>query len=293
MWRDDLYGPLGAVDYSFRITRTEVTNTQYFEFIDLYTKTPGAVGRPGIWGSGIWVDGYDPRGDPILSIRPGFEQIAANPSFEYAARYANWLHNGRGMRQEDFDTGVYDMSTFGVDPVTGERTDQIARSSGATFFIPTIHEWTKAVHYDPDRYGPGEEGYWTYPDGGEDLLVAGPPGDPGAETSAGIVFTHGVDWVEVGQYPDVTSPWGLLDASGGFEEVTESVSDMHRRYRFAAGSSFTALDLSLEDRLDWYTQARPGNSTGFRIASVVPAPSGVAVFVTTFIVYGSSRRRKS
>ena len=292
MWRPDLYGPLGAVEYSFRISRTEVTNAQYFEFVSRYVKTPGFVGGADIFGSAIFIDGYDPQGFPIVRLREGAERHAADPSFRYAARYANWLHNGKGTNLADFETGAYDASTFGVDPVTGQRTDQIARSPGATFFLPTIHEWTKAAHYDPDRYGEGVGGYWTYPGASEDPLVAGPPGEPGAQTSAGIAFDHPeYRRLDVGLYPSVASPWGLLDVSGGEEEVTESIAALARRYRFGAGSSTRALDVSLEDRLDWYVQARPENSMGFRIASVVPAPSGSLVIAMAALGVGQRCRR--
>jgi len=292
MWRADLHGPLGAGDYSYRITRTEVTNAQYFEFVSLYTKTPGFVGGRSIFGSSIVVDGFDPGGFPIIRILPGSENHAADPGFHYAARYVNWLHNGQGTDLEDFETGVYDTSTFGIDPVTGQRTDQIARSPGATFFLPTIHEWTKAAHYDPDRYGPGQEGYWLYPGASDDPLVGGPPGTSGAETSAGIAFDHPeYRRLDVGLYPDVTGPWGLLDVSGGEEEVTESISDFVRRNRFGAGTNTAALDLSLQDRLDWYVQARPENTIGFRIAGVVPAPSGSLILAMAAMVSGVRRRR--
>ena len=279
MWRADLHGPLGAVDDIYRITRTEVTNAQYFEFVSVYTRTPGFTGGRGMLGSGMFIDDFDPHGFPIVRMFEGVEQHAADPSFQFAARYANWLHNGKGNRLEDFETGVYDTSTFGIDPVTGQRTDQIARSPGATFFIPTIHEWAKAAYFDPNRYGPGEGGYWAYPDGGDEPLVGGPPGEPGAETSAGIGFEYPqYQQLDVGLYPHATSPWGLLDASGGEEEVFETIANA-RRFRFGSGTNTSALDLALQDHLDWNFEVPPENSIGFRIASVVPAPGVLAVLL--------------
>src|SRR5690606_10019729 len=138
-----------------------------------------------------------------------------------------------------------------------------------TFFLPTLHEWTKAAYYDPDRHGPGEEGYWLYPDGGEEPLTSGFPWEPGAETSGGIR-----EYVDVGQYPQSVSPWGLLDVSGGEREWTETVVDgSFSRARHIKGSEYYDVGLTdLFDRLDFVLQTIPTGITGIRGASVAPAP---------------------
>ena len=145
MWDFDRFGTFGGVDYEYRITRTEVTNTQYLEFINTYVRVPGRATGPGIVGQGIFLDDFDPHGFPILKIFQGAEQAPANPSGEFAARYVNWLHNDKGTRLEDFETGVYDTSTFRVDPVTGQRLDQLERSSGSRYFLPSFDEWIKPL----------------------------------------------------------------------------------------------------------------------------------------------------
>src|SRR5690606_21023991 len=101
-WDFDRFGTFGDVGYEYRITRTEVTNTQYLEFLNVYTKIPGAHSSFDMGGSGIGIDGFDPIGNPILFITHGAERAPANPSWEFAARYVNWLHNDKGSRLEDF-----------------------------------------------------------------------------------------------------------------------------------------------------------------------------------------------
>lgn len=83
-------------------------------------------------------------------------------NWRVSAMYCNWLHNGKQNTLESLQSGAYDVSTFHTNP-DGTFTDQITRSPGATFWIPSLDEWIKAVHYDPNRYGPGKGGWWESP----------------------------------------------------------------------------------------------------------------------------------
>ncbi|MEQ9095053.1 MAG: SUMF1/EgtB/PvdO family nonheme iron enzyme [Phycisphaerales bacterium] len=291
MWNRDLYGPLGAVDHAFRITRTEVTNAQYLEFLNAYSATPGYVWDPSMVSTSIAIERFGPSGNPIYYVLPGAENYGADVGFRYAARFANWLHNDKGSDLADFEAGVYDTSTFRDDPVTGLPLDQVDRSPDAKFFIPSIHEWMKAAHWDPNRDGPGQGGFWQYPNGGDEPLVTGIPGEPGSETSAGLALLFGeYTRIDVGLYPDSASPWGMLDASGGLSEMTESVSDFTRFKLFRPGTSTAALDPALEDRLDYFfSQTRPTSLNGFRMAGVVPAPGSIAVMLGCAMVCGRRR----
>lgn len=294
-WDFDRFGPFGGVDYEFRITRTEVTNTQYLEFLDAYTKIPGRAS--GFWaaGRGILLEGFDPHGNPIFQIWPGAEQAPADPSWDFAARYVNWLHNDKGSQLEDFETGAYDMSTFRTDPTTGMRTDQLERSPGSRYFIPNLDEWTKAAHYDPNKHGPGQEGYWYHPGGSDGVLVSGRPGDPGAQTGAGEDPSPYPHYFPAGSFPDTDGPWGLLDTSGGASEWTETVliPDSIGRERYVRGSSTSPAGFYVfEDRIDDGRLAF-GRPHGFRVASVVPAPGGGVVALLATGVLCLRRRRSS
>lgn len=294
-WNFDRFGTYGDVSYEYRITRTEVTNDQYIKFAQSYLRAGGATMGGTLIGHGITVVGFDPGGVAILDfLSPGSQHAPAIMSWRYAARYCNWLHNGQGTDLEDFNTGVYDASTFRTDPVTGAVLDQPERSPGAKYFLPTLDEWTKAVHYDPDRYGDGQEGYWYHPGGSDDPLVSGLPGTPGAETSAGQTGPSGPLWWPVGSYPDTTTPWGLLDASGGVEEMLETTLDIgtHGLTRFVAGSG-TVGDPSylFQDRLDDFGGVSiPSLPRGFRVASVIPSP-GSAVVLALGLICTHRRRR--
>jgi len=290
-WDFGRFGTYGDVGYRYRITRTEVTNAQYLDFVTTYVATPGAFVPFDILGRGLFVDDFGPGGVPIIKAKPEAVHAPADPPWEFAARYVNWLHNDKGTRLEDFETGVYDTSTFRVDPATGERMDQMERSPGSRFFLPSFNESIKAAHYDPDRYGDGQEGYWYHPGASDDVLVSGPPGTPGAETGAGEQPPEFL-YFSVGQFPDTSGPWGLLDTSGGAQEWTETViaPEVPGRLRVLVGSGTGSSAYMFEDRIDTAFLGRDSHR-GFRVASVVPAP-GTALVLIVSMTSLSSRRRK-
>lgn len=268
----------GSVDYEYRIMETPVTVGMWWEFVQayaLYTDDSSQAFTSG-WILRDFEGNLYPPADVAL-------QYPADMSFRYAARFVNWLHNGKGSDRASFENGVYDTSTFTQNP-DGTFNDQSVRNSGSKYWIPTIDEWTKANHYDPNRYGPGQEGYWLYPDGGNEPLIPGLP-ENGGETDAGTVATQGPSYV--GSYPWSESPLGLLDASGGLQEWTSSDSGGGRR--FLPDSAQTSGLPEFLDRLDWLTTQWPSNGgQGFRIASAVPTPSTLPVLIA---VVAYSRRR--
>lgn len=105
---------LGAVDYQYRMATTEVTVGQWFEFVQAYA--------PNHAGYGTWINdpaftGQDIRDNDGLEIIPGVSpNRPADMSWEYAARYCNWLHNGRVNEAWAFESGAYDTSTFTANP---------------------------------------------------------------------------------------------------------------------------------------------------------------------------------
>src|SRR5690606_21628647 len=122
-------------------------------------------------------------------------------------------------------------------------TDQATRSPGAKFWIPSLDEWIKAAHYDPDRWRDGEAGYWRYSHTSDDPPIPGAPGE--GQTSAGY-DPPGVDeafYIPLGSYPDVQSPWGLLDTTGGAAEWTEEIHAQTFRRADGADAGFTFPEL--------------------------------------------------
>jgi formylglycine-generating enzyme required for sulfatase activity len=279
---------VGRVDYEFRITSTEVTTSQWWEFARLYQHfidPNDGTGRHALEGRQLFtlLDGslfYDPRS----ANRP------VETSWYMAARYVNWLHNGQGTDQESFETGVYDTSTFTRNP-DGTVNDQQVRSAGSLYFLPSENEIRKAAYYDPNRHGEGLGGYWQYGHRSDLAPISGLPSQ-GGQTNTGVrdyVNLRG----DVGEYADVQSPWGLFDVSGGESEWLEDTRDPTFGTRAWHGTSNGDPDFFITDydRLDAFNhEFAYFRGAGFRVASAVPSPTipsilvlaGIAHFVRRF-----------
>lgn len=276
----------GSVGYEYRITQTEVTSDHWIEFVRAYA--PFHTGEPGsIQFTGTSVS-YLGNGQYV-----GGGPVPATAGWHYAARYVNWLHNGKVNEAWAFESGAYDTTTFTMNP-DGTRNDQIVHSPGARFWIPSFEETFKAFYFDPNRYGPGQEGYWMYPNSSNVAPVSGPPGE--GTTNTGTWPSQGPQWFHaVGSYPSVQTPWGLLDASGGVREWTETGESVPNPYanRIAVGSSFNGFvdHVRSYDASDaFYFEHDPRSGYGFRIASVVPTPASVCALILFPIMFTRKRR---
>jgi formylglycine-generating enzyme required for sulfatase activity len=67
-----------------------------------------------------------------------------------AARYCNWLHNGRGNGSTE--TGAYTLNG-------ATSGNAVAKNPGALYWIPTENEWYKAAYH---KSGGRNTGYWAY-----------------------------------------------------------------------------------------------------------------------------------
>ncbi|MCC6660131.1 MAG: SUMF1/EgtB/PvdO family nonheme iron enzyme [Phycisphaerales bacterium] len=275
---------VGAVDYEYRITRTEVTVGQWFEFVQAYKPYyTGPVNATAFTSDFIaWTGAH-------YEMNPAAAKYPANMSWRMAARYVNWLCNGKALNQAAFETGAYDTSTF-TQNANGSYNDQAVHTPGAPFWIATEDEWVKAVYYDPDRYGTGKGGYWRHPGGRDTPYTPGLPAE-GGETNAGLWQTLGfAAFTDVDAYPDSRTPWGLLDASGGRREFTETWNGSAHLGRQVHGSDWFG-GLPDFDRLDEYGAFVPIESFGgFRIVSVVPSPGGTGVVVCASLFLFRRRR---
>lgn len=312
---------VGAVNQPFRISKLEVSATQWLPFI----QTAYPIWQE--WGGNVddshWTSTHinNPTfGAPAYRINQGEENLAITTTWRVAALYCNWLQagmpTGPSVNLDVIRTGAYDISTFrraGPGGLTGPFLDQAERSPGAQFWIPNLSEWTKAAYFDPERYAPGNPG----PTWG-----AGPPGPPGTnppppgpgeppitgDTSGYWLYPnmsqewpgfggipgealYGGSGTPVGSFPDSASPWGVLDMLGGVEEWTETVALSQtvgngRRYVRSGSESFAPNDMfALISGVNFSTW-------GVRIASVIPsAPTAVVVGAALLTLVGGTRQR--
>lgn len=292
----------GSVGYEYSIGRFEVTTSQWVEFFNAAYDRPVADRLPHLIPPTFW--GATPAtpntpGGLRWSVPAGNEmRPVGNISWRMAAMYCNWLHNNKSTDRQAFLDGAYAVSTFGY---TGTVfTDQWAHHPDARYWIPTWDEQLKASHYDP-ALNEGQGGWWRYNISSDTVPVYGPPGvmvngqmaQANAGWQAGDFPGHNPFTVPLGAYPDVESPWGLFDTSGGTAEWTEEiglVSGVFPVFRGFDGSAWTVPGL---DQVHFRGGDSPSFSfydLGFRVASSVPAP-GTSALLAGLLVHFSRRRR--
>ena len=282
-------GPRGEVDYSFRMTQTEVSVSQFFEFVQAYTTVYPNTPTGGLTGLlNTWIYRTGSPGSYQWHMTDGAASLPADMPWNYAAQYCNWLCNNKQVSAAAFASGAYDTSTF----YPNAGPPQMVHTPGAQFWLPSLDEWTKAMYFDPNKNGPGQAGYWWYPISSDSPPVGGPPGTPGAQTGAGSFNdpNNPAHDYPVGSYPGVMSPWGLLDGSGGVKEWCDG-SPGGVDVRYAMGSRNQDSYPLLDDRID-LVQLDPfwTNAAGIRLASTVPAP-GASVLLLLSLGMTLPRRR--
>jgi hypothetical protein len=295
----------GSVAYEYRISKLETTTGQWLEFVNTFADVAepnphwdrfgpsfwGAIDDPSHTGAGTR---YQLREVPSATQLP-----VAGISWRMAALYCNWLHNGKQATTASLLTGAYDTSTWGVLPGTNGRgiTDAPNRLPGAQFWIPSLDEQLKASHYDPDRFGEGQGGWWLSKNGSD---MAPTPGLPGVgSTNGGLIINDPPfgEWdIPLGAYTDAVSPWGLWDTSGGTQEWLEELIlapfPTERVYggSFAGGQGQPTLDSVFGVGFGSASPSIRLGEIGLRIAAAIPSPStSAAVFLVISVL--SVRKR--
>jgi formylglycine-generating enzyme required for sulfatase activity len=286
---DDTTG-FGAVAYDYQISKYEITNEQYTEFLNakaasdplgLYNLNMGdarinlpsgdsacCVGHGGITRSGI-------PGNYTYSAIANREDMPVNwVSFYDTLRFANWLNNGNGTG--DTETGAYTL--------LGGNSETVIRNIGATILLASENEWYKAAYYDP-----ASAHYFNLATGHDSSLDCTAPG---ATANTANCYGGVGDLTVVGSYTGSASPYGTFDQAGNALEWTETLlflNDPDRIRRVMLGGSF----LSNQDYIgSWYRgdyDRYPGptaedNEFGFRLLMIpggyVPEPgTGLLVIV--------------
>ena len=262
----------GSVAYEYRIGRTEVTTAQWVEFYNAFYDRAPHVNLPVRWGGVDLGPGQSPRF--IVSSAPNAAMFpVSGPTWRTSAMFCNWLHNDKGTDLSAVMDGAYDVSTFGY--IGSVFTDQAAHHPDARYWIPTVDEWIKAGFYDPDYGGAGVGGWWWNTPAGTNVpLIHAPPGT-GQSNSAFDLPGDAQFRIPLGSYPDVLSPWGLLDMAGAtseFSETVRTVDGIHTRR--VMNSHWGSSDVGVDSVYGMGTEfpSLPSLFYGLRVAASVPAP---------------------
>jgi formylglycine-generating enzyme required for sulfatase activity len=280
----------GSVPYVYRIGKYDVTVNQYVEFLN--QKDPTGANTLALYGpemsdtthGGIRFDAAAPDGSKYEVIAGRGNHPANYITWYDAIRFANWLHNGQG--NGDTESGAYTLVGGTPTPSNGQT---ISRNAGAAVFIPNEDEWIKAGYYLP-----GTNIYFQFPTTTNTPPVSSPPTDV---VNRANFRPNGPGTVtDVGAYPGTWSPYGAFDMAGNVLQWIEDwrgppdpgnprlLKGMHFdddhwiRLLFGQGQGFGA------------SAALP--TVGFRVASMVPEPSGQALALVCGALMCWSRRRE-
>jgi formylglycine-generating enzyme required for sulfatase activity len=261
-------GCFGAVANAYRISKYEITNAQYAEFLNAKAKSDPlglySADMSGTFG-GITRIGSDPNYSySVITGRGDLPVVAV--SFYAAMRFANWLNNGQGL--ETTESGAYTLLGGTAIPSNGTT---VTRNANAQVFIPTEDEWYKAAYYDPNS-----SSYYDY--------AAGTDTHPECSTPTSLAnhancFYAVSDATAVGTYTGSSSPNGTFDQGGNVEEWNETIFTVNGNpFRGIRGGSFNdfyiALGASAQSAGEAATQYA---AIGFRVASPGSAPPPSAV----------------
>ncbi|MBS0197252.1 MAG: SUMF1/EgtB/PvdO family nonheme iron enzyme [Planctomycetes bacterium] len=264
----------GSVPYEYRIGKTEVTTAQWMEFYNAFYGRAPFVNAPVRWGAIDRGAGQSPRF--VLANAPNAELFpVSGPTWRTCAMFCNWLHNDKRTDLDAVMNGAYDVSTFGYQGNTDIFTDQQAHNPGAKYWIPTLDEWIKGAFYDPNYGGQNVGGWWWNTPAATNVpLIHGPPGV--GQSNSAFSLPNGDEYrIPLMSYPDVRSPWGMLDAAGATSEFTETVLNVDGiLYRATVGSHWTNTDPGLEAiyAVGGEFPSLPDLFLGVRIAAAIPAP---------------------
>ena len=313
----------GAVPYSYRMGKYEVTNAQYVEFLNakdptganalaLYSDrmTTDSLGGIAINDSGVEGSKYD--------VKPGRGNNPVNfVTWVDAIRFVNWLHNGQG--DGDPNNGAYTILGGGGLPY---NPDDIHRLPGAKWFLPSEDEWYKAAYYDPRSTAQGgpssDDNYWSYPtqvDSFDEIYsddpnnlnapdptstgnfhkregISGKGYDDGYAVSGDTAYPHEQNpFTNVGAYNLSRSYYGTFDQAGNVAEMTDTFHPPTVIGRVVRGGAWNSLGriASRHRTFNLGAHGRSGYDTGFRVATIVPEPSVFAMISLLIRIMAGSR----
>jgi hypothetical protein len=210
-------GCFGAVADVYFISRTEVTNEQYAEFLNAVAATdpkalfnnlmlsaPGGITRSGTSGSFTYLPIEDREDKPVNWV-----------SFHDSLRFVNWLENGQPVGPQDIDTtedGAYTIT------VMGEIDNSITRNPGASIFLTSEDEWYKAAYYDPLSAN-----YFASTASSDDWTICAVPGATPNTANCDQVVGDVGDVTDVRSYTASASPNGTFDQGGNVSEWNEAI----------------------------------------------------------------------
>jgi len=274
----------GAVSYVYNIATTEVNLFQYTEFLNAVAKTDRYSLYNTSMGTNVNIAGITRSGSSgsysYAVMGTGARPVTYVSWFD-AARFANWVANGRltgAQENTTTENGAYTLSGAmsgvsvtknAVNPNTGTTT---------TYWIPSENEWYKAAYYQPVAQGGDSDSYWLYPTGsntiaGNTIGVADSANynDGNSAKDQNSLPTNLTDGGAYGA--NSASFYGTFDQGGSVFEWNDTVVPGGFRGLLSGSWDLNGSYMSSSFR-GWSFPYNDSSNAGFRVASsVVPEPS--------------------
>jgi len=256
----------GVVAEDFRISRTEVTTTEYAAFLTA-TGAPNGTFKA---GQRISLQGSTFVADAGFENHP-----VVNVNWYDAARFVNWLVSG------STESGAYALNGGNV---------VVPRTPGAAFFLPSVNEWYKAAYFNPTSNS------WNT------FAVDGAPNAaPPVGNSGSANYSNAVGGTTpVSNYSLAVSSYGLYDMLGNALELLETSGSLSNGNGglgiMRTGGNWLGSNVPTSATIPSFLDpAFTNGQIGFRVAAV-PEPSTIALAAVGFAGLAGcewSRRRKA
>ncbi len=272
--------PCGSVSYGFFISKYEITNTQYAEFLNAKASSDPLALYSANMSSDVNNGGVTRSGAPgafTYAVKAGFENKPVTyVSFFDALRFSNWMNNGYGSG--DTESGAYTLLGGTAFPTNGTF---VGRNTGATTFLTSENEWYKAAYFiDSDFWGP----YAPY---ATQSFFNPTCSAPTSAPNTANCWPQVGRVTDVGSYPGSPSHYGTFDQAGNVREWTDVVLLGQRQAR---GGEWGSTNGALRSGYYFFPNGED-SETGFRVASMIPEP-GTAVLLMTGLLGLAYRQRR-
>lgn len=268
---------LGGVNYAYDLSRTEMTNQQYVDFLNAV----GATNPNGIYNSNMGSSAVGgivqagSMGNFTYTVKAGnnsMSQPYANVPVNFvswfsAARFANWLHNGETTNPALLETGSYTLGNATSGSI-------VARNLGASYVLPNIDEWVKGAFNN----GMTNMSYTIYGTN-NNVKPASNVVTPSTVNTAnyGGAAMGTTAPLTVGSYTNSQSFYGLYETMGNVAEMTDSANGSGQ-WAAMSGSfgtsnvGFDQFNLGSLGSPVYVTSAATTAQIGFRIGNIQPVP---------------------
>ena len=281
----------GSVPYRYRISKYEVTNAQYSEFLNAVD--PEGLNVLGLYNAKMGADTSHGGIDFVTSNASGSKYVVklaggygdtgfANKPVNYVSfydvlRFSNWLNNGQGTANTE--DGAYTLLGGTATP----SNVSVTRNPGAITFLPSENEWYKAAYFD--------QTYWDYPTGTNTATICSTP--TATANHANCNFAVGGP-VDVGSYTGSAGPHGTFDQGGNVWEWNEElISAIDTSRGFRGGSWSTGASTLAASFRSGVNATVEHELIGFRVASLVPEPGTGLLVMTGLLGLAARRKRRS